>query len=224
MCSAFVCAALAIPARAPAGEGAAQRPHELSAETDVHLATTCSPGAAPAIDRGVALLYAVELDAARASFAQAAGEDEGCAMAYWGIAMTHRGSPWDAARTLDRLAGSAALQKAFELAPPTTRELDYLHALEAFFAPAHPDLAWRFGAFEKGMQELHERYPRDLEAAALYAMAALEVQAVSGDAPEPRRRWATQALAEVLASRPAHAGALRLMLRVYGDPAEPRAP
>jgi hypothetical protein len=193
------------------------RAPELAGDPGVHLVTSCAAGVAPEIDRGLALLYVAAFEDARATFEEVATRDQSCAMAHWGVAMSHRGSMWDGPLELDLAAGAAALQKGFAAAPKTTRELDYLYALNAFFDPSQPSLANRQFAFEKGMQELHERYPEDLEAAVLYAGAVLEASAISRQDRE-RRRWnATEALAGVLSRDPDHPGARHFFLHTSDD-------
>src|SRR5262249_17856562 len=60
----------------------------------VHFPVSCSAAAQEQFDRAVALLHSFWLDEADRAFAAIARADSGCAMAYWGTAMTLFGNPF----------------------------------------------------------------------------------------------------------------------------------
>src|SRR5437867_1723921 len=55
----------------------------------VHLGNSCAPTTAPQFDRGVALLHSFEFGSAIRAFNDVLATDSTCAMAYWGIALSH---------------------------------------------------------------------------------------------------------------------------------------
>src|SRR5437899_11331332 len=106
--------------------------HALSEDEvgSVQFATSCSPQVTVSFNRAVALLHSFQYEKTRETFLEIANQDPTCAMAYWGIAMSHYHGLWDNG---DLNAGRVAIQKAQEIAtanPGTTqRETDYIEAL-----------------------------------------------------------------------------------------------
>src|SRR4029077_3485725 len=54
-----------------------------------HLMTSCNPAAQKQFDRAVALLHSFQFNRAIDGFNTALKADSSCAMAYWGIALSH---------------------------------------------------------------------------------------------------------------------------------------
>ena len=86
--------------------------------------TTTKPEAQAFIDQGVAQLHSFYYFESERSFRQAAKIDPGCAMAYWGMAMSNVNNP-SAPRAFSRKPASG--RRAI-----SPRELLYLAALESF--------------------------------------------------------------------------------------------
>src|SRR5271157_1783308 len=96
--------------------------HALTDEEvgSVQLETSCSKDAAASFNRAVALLHSFQYEQTRQAFAEIAKEHPDCAMAQWGIAMSHYRGLWDNG---DIVAGRAALRRAQQIAvsnPATT--------------------------------------------------------------------------------------------------------
>ena len=110
--------------------------HELSAEEvgSVHFSTSCSKTVGETFNRAVALLHSFQYEQARQAFLQVSVQDPTCAMAQWGIAMSHYHGLWGNG---DTAAGRAALEKAKDAAaanPTTTpRENAYIQALAEIY-------------------------------------------------------------------------------------------
>src|ERR1700737_1885961 len=108
--------------------------HKLSSEElgSIHFSTSCAKNVEATFNRAVALLHSFQYEQSRLSFEEASQRDTKCAMAQWGIAMSHYHGLWDNG---DTAAGRAALQKAQELASAnpknTAREPTYINALAA---------------------------------------------------------------------------------------------
>src|SRR5262245_60150065 len=79
----------------------------------VHFPTSCQPDLASSFNRSVALLHSFQYEQARQSFTEVAARDPQCAMAYWGIAMSHYHGLWENG---DTAAGLAALNQAKQIA------------------------------------------------------------------------------------------------------------
>jgi tetratricopeptide (TPR) repeat protein len=165
-------------------------------------------------DQGLTLVYAFNHDEAARSFAYAAKLDPKCAMAYWGIALA-RGpnyNEWviDASR---EKVSSDAVKNAQELAPnASATEQAYISAFAKRVSAASQADQKKLGEdYRDAMRELMRRYPDDLDAAVLFADAAVDLHAwmlwKRDGSPEEGTMEAVQALESVLKRDPDHIGA-----------------
>src|ERR1035437_6684098 len=77
---------------------AAQENHDHPAPEKpgtVSFPTSCQPGTQQEFDRAVALLHSFAYRRAEEAFQRVAAEDPNCAIAHWGIAMTHFHQLWE---------------------------------------------------------------------------------------------------------------------------------
>src|SRR5260370_24885106 len=90
--------------------------HALTEEEvgSVQFSTSCSRDVAGNFNRAVALLHSFQYEQTRQAFAQIVKEHPDCAMAQWGIAMSHYHGLLDNG---DMPAGPAALPQATAIAP-----------------------------------------------------------------------------------------------------------
>ncbi|HEY1433995.1 MAG TPA: hypothetical protein VGG65_01390, partial [Thermoanaerobaculia bacterium] len=160
---------------------------EAEALGKVNFPVSCSARDLPEFTRAVALLHSFGYEEARRSFEIVAREDPGCAMAYWGIAMTYFHPIWAPPNAAELAAGHAAAQKAVELGGKTEREKAYIDAIAVFYADTDtkPHGA-RAVAYRDAMEALSRRFPDDHEAAIFYAVAIL------GAAPPSDPTFASQ--------------------------------
>src|ERR1022692_4477002 len=91
-----------------------------------------TPAAQKTLERAVALLHSFWYDEAEKTFSEATRIDPGCAMGYWGIAMSLYHPVWVPPTPADLKNGMAAVEKARSAAAKTQRERDYIAAIEAF--------------------------------------------------------------------------------------------
>src|SRR5208283_5107146 len=59
----------------------------------VHFETSCTPQAQEKFDRGLAMVHSFFYPDSVQAFTEAAAADPQCAIAYWGIAISHRPNP-----------------------------------------------------------------------------------------------------------------------------------
>src|SRR5437764_1033388 len=110
--------------------------HELSEEEvgSVHFTTSCAKSVDDDFNRAVALLHSFQYEGTRHAFEQISSRDPQCAMAEWGIAMSHYHGLWDSG---DMTAGRAAIRKAQQIAAAsantTGREKAYIDALAEIY-------------------------------------------------------------------------------------------
>ena len=154
---------LCLAAAVPADEG---HSHEHGQLGKVEFRVTCNPAAQASFERGVALLHSFQYEDAEKAFAETAGADPSCAMAWWGTAMSLYHPVWAAANpsaaptALDLKKGAEAVEKARAAAPRTEREQGYIAAVAAFYKDADTlDHRTRALAFEKAMGDLAAKYP-----------------------------------------------------------------
>ena len=205
------------------GSLAAQEPahhHDADEQVgNVSFPTSCAPAVQSQFERGVALLYSFEYEVADAQFEEVAKEDPGCAMAYWGQAMTLYHQLWDRPGKAELAQGAELLAKARSLQPPTARERDYVNALSVFYSDTDKlDHHQRADAYAEAMKGVHERNPNDHEAAIFYALSLL----ASGPDRDPNLTNAKAAVAilnQLYDQQPNHPGIAHYIIHSCDNPA-----
>lgn len=189
--------------------------HDLG---QVHFPVTCTPDAQEMFDHGVALLHSFWYDEAEKTFSQVIRIDPDCAMAYWGIAMSHYHPVWVAPTASDLRKGMAAIEKAKLIGAKTQRERDYIAAIETFYRDADK-LSHRARALAwcHVMQRLSARYPDDREAAIFYALALIAT-APPTDKSYANQKQAAGILNRILAEQPDHPGVAHYLIHSYDSP------
>ena len=143
-------------------DGPRHAAHIISGMGKVHFpVTTAKPEAQNFVDQGVAQLHSFYYFESERSFRQAAKIDPGCAMAYWGMAMSNINNPKRAKGFLKE-----ARKRAAGISP---RESLYLAALESFFKDGANDRARRQGWLQ-GLESIVQDFPGDIDARAWLAM------------------------------------------------------
>jgi hypothetical protein len=142
----------------------------------VHFETSCTPQAQEKFDRGLAMVHSFFYPDSVQTFAEAASADPQCAIAYWGIAISHRPNPLILPLTATILKnGLEAVEKGKSIGAKTERERDWLSAIEPYYKDYDKvDQTTRGLAYEKAMEALLRKYPDDPKAAIFYALALNE--------------------------------------------------
>jgi tetratricopeptide (TPR) repeat protein len=179
-----------------------------------HPITTSNPLAQRYFDQGLTLVYAFNHEEAARSFRYVATLDPNCAMAYWGIALA-RGpnyNEWVIDANREKIALDA-VKKAQELAAnANASEQAYIGAMAQRVSADPKADQKKLGAnYRDAMRELMRRYPDDLDAAVLFADAAMDLHAwmlwKRDGQPEEGTMEAVQALESVLKRDPDNIGA-----------------
>jgi tetratricopeptide (TPR) repeat protein len=186
----------------------------------VTFANACSAAAQSDLNQGVALLYSFWFPQARAHFEAAARAQPGCAIAWWGMAMSNYeqieggGLPEG-----DQLkAGLAALAKARAAPLKSAREQAYIDALAIIFdAAATPDHDTRVRRFSAAMGAISRRYPDDRQAAVIYAMSLLK-DGMPNDPDLALARQALTILNGVLKTEPDNPGVVHFIIHAADNP------
>ena len=184
----------------------------------VNFETSCRTEVESDFERGVALLHHMMYEQAEDVFNGVADGDPLCAMAYWGMAMTHLHPLWAPPSDQAIQEGQEAVRQARALEASTEREQAYIEAIAAYFDDAskrsHPE---QLAAWEKAQKELSASYPNDVDAGAFYALAHLAT-APPDDKDFAHQRRAGVLLEELRAEHPEHPGVFHYTIHAYDNP------
>ena len=197
-----------------------QHKHELSEKLgQVNFATSCSKPAQQKFNRAAALLHSFWYDEAEKGFTDVAKTDPKCGMAHWGVAMSWYHPVWQPPTKTELQNGIAAVEKAKLVGARTQREKDYIAAIAIFYQGADKlDHRTRALAYEKAMEQLHLRYPKDREAGIFYSLALLGT-ALPTDKTYAKQKKAAEILNRVLAAEPNHPGVAHYIIHSFDYPA-----
>jgi len=185
----------------------------------VNFETSCTPAAQEKFDRGLAMVHSFFYPDSVQAFTEAAAADPQCAIAYWGIAISHRPNPMILPLTSTILKnGLEAVEKGKAIGAKTERERDWLAAIEFYYRDYDKiDQTKRGLAYEKAMEALMQKYPDDPEAAIFYALALNET-AVHSDKTYSNQLKAGAILEKIEAKLPDHPGVLHYLIHTYDYP------
>ncbi|HWZ82329.1 MAG TPA: hypothetical protein VNW47_06890 [Terriglobales bacterium] len=193
--------------------------HELTEKEvgSVHFETSCAKAVQPAFQKAVALLHSFQYEDARAAFREVANQDAQCAMAQWGIAMSHYHGLWENG---DAAAGREAIGKAQRLAEgtaTTARERAFIEALAEIYRQDGNSDYEHGQAFEKKMGALQMAYPEDSEAAIFHALT-LDIVAPKTDKTFANQRKCVEILTPIFAKQPNHPGVAHYIIHCSDNP------
>ncbi len=194
--------------------------HTLSEKEvgSVHFATSCLAVVQPGFQHAVALLHSFQYEQARAEFNDVSKQDLQCAMAQWGVAMSHYHGLW---HNGDMAAGREAVHKAQEIASrksaATARERAYIEALVEIYKEDGKDEYAHAQAFEQKMGEVQAAYPDDTEAAIFHALT-LDITAPKTDKTFANQRKCGEILEPIFAKQPNHPGIAHYIIHCYDNP------
>jgi tetratricopeptide (TPR) repeat protein len=202
------------------GPGGALAPRLQNLGTHPFKVTTTSPRAQQFINQGVNLAYGFNHAEAARAFAEAARLDPSCAMAYWGHALVLGPNINAAMNPDDEPKAYELVQTAVKLgAKATPRERDYIAALARRYTGKAADRQQADRAFAEAMGQLAKKYPRDLDAATIYAESLMDLRPwnywTRDGHPLAGTPEAIAALERVLAANPKHPGALHYWIHLW---------
>src|SRR6267154_1281573 len=185
----------------------------------VNFETSCTPLAQEKFDRGLAMVHSFFYPDSVQAFTEATAADPQCAIAYWGIAISHRPNPLILPLTSTILKnGLEAVEKGKVIPAKTERERDWLAAIEHYYKDYDKiDQTTRGLAYEKAMEQLTQKYPDDVEAAIFYALALNET-ALPSDKTYAKLLKAGALLEKIAATHPDHPGVLHYLIHSYDYP------
>lgn len=187
----------------------------------VNFATSCSPLAQTAFNRGVALLHSFQFSSAVEAFNAVLAQDPSCAIAYWGISLSDWSNPFaPGLKDASQLQlGRDAAERGRGVGAKTERERGYLKAVATLYAdfPTSPQRT-RLLAYCDAMGELASQYPDDHEAQIFYALA-LAASEDPEDKTYAARLKAGAILEKLFKDEPTHPGLAHYIIHTYDVPA-----
>src|SRR6516164_5829160 len=185
---------------------------------EVDFAISCGPMSQKEFKHAAWTLHSFWYPEALKEFTAIAASEPGCAMAYWGIAMSHWYPLWYPPSPAALKAGSEAIAKATAASTQRPREAEYIAAIAAFYRDNDKlDHQTRAVAYEKAMEQVYERYPDDREAAVFYALA-LNASALKTDKTFANQRKAAEILNKIWKEAPNHPGIVHYLIHSDDSP------
>ena len=201
----------------------AQHEHGGMAPKDigtVSFETSCNPATKTQLNEAVALLHSFWFSESRALFERVVKADANCAIAYWGIAMTHWGNPFAGQRSPQTIAnGKAATDKGQATGTPTPREKGYIDAAAILFSSNDVTTQrQRVLDFEKAMGRVSVANKADVEARVFWALAVAQAASPT-DKTYARNLQAAEMLEPLYKQLPSHPGIAHYIIHTYDVPA-----
>ncbi len=219
----------------PPGAGVAGG--DLRRSGTVSLDISCETEVTFYFKTALALQHSFFYEESRRRFEQIAARDPDCSMAWWGAAMTWYHPLWAPPTPEEMVRGLEAVEKAKAIGGKTDLERGLIAAIDAYFrtedaradagpagaAPAalscHGPRAHtaRADAFRKALEDLHRKFPDNLEVTVFYTLSLL------GTAPPTDKTYANQlsaaAILEPLFEKnPDHPGIPHYIIHAYDYP------
>lgn len=183
---------------------------------EVTFPVSCNPAAQKEFNRAMALFHSFWFDPAKQSFGRVLEHDPACGMAHWGISIMSMGNPftWPTNPNASK-AGAPAAAEAQRVGAKSERERDYIAALGTFFEDwESTEFRPRAVAFEKAMEGVAAKYPKDIEAQILYALA-LNITALPTDKTFANQMKAAAILEPLFKKYPNHPGVAHYLIHTY---------
>jgi len=183
----------------------------------VHMDISCSAKVATDFDRALALLHNFWYVRALEQFNKISKNDPGCAMAYWGAAMTYNHPFWDPPSPSDEAAAWTLVQQGLTASEASAREKLYLAAVAALYKDAGAGTKpARDQDYRDAMARAYAQYPDD-ETALFYGLSILGAIAEGSKGFEGQGE-AAKLFEAVYARHPDHPGVLHYLIHAYDDP------
>ena len=185
----------------------------------VDFATSCNPATKTKFNEAVALLHSFWFAESRAVFESVLKDDPNCAIAHWGIALTHWGNPFAGLRQPQTIAnGKAAIDKGLAAGSPTAREKGYLDAVAILFSSADVTTQrQRVLDYERATLRLSTANKDDVEARIFWALSVAQAASPT-DKTYARQLQAAEILEPMYAKLPNHPGLAHYIIHAYDVP------
>ena len=186
---------------------------------EVNSALLCRYDLRETFDLGLTLIHSFEYAEAEKVFVSILDQDPECLMAYWGTAMSILNHPLSFKQNPESLKrGDELLKIAQTLTPNNEREKDYIDAVNIYFKDwQNLDTQTRKVKYESKMEELHGKYPDDLEIAVFYSLSVL-ASADLNDKTYSKQKKSGKILEKLFETYPNHPGIAHYIIHNYDSP------
>ncbi len=184
----------------------------------VSFPVSCKSSVQGDFNHAVALLHSFWHNEAQRVFEKVATADPSCAMAYWGVAMSHfhLGLSWPAAADIE--LGREALTKAEAAGEKDARESAYITSLRELYTDFKIEESWKyFKRYADKLSQIAAIYPKDLEAKVFEGLALILAQQ-PGDLNLTELRYAVNLLQPLLQQYPDHPGIAHYLIHACDTP------
>jgi len=179
---------------------------------------SCSEKIKKDFELAMALLHSFEYDEAEKVFAKVIDKEPGCAMAYWGVAMSNYHPLWVPPTQPELEKGSKAIAIARSISQKSAKESAYIEALALFYKDwDQKDHRTRSTSYEKAMELIYTDYPEDFEAAIFYALSLI-ASADPTDKTFSKQKKAGDILNARYPNQPEHPGIIHYTIHTYDSP------
>jgi tetratricopeptide (TPR) repeat protein len=212
ICALLLCAVSSFNVASAQEQHSHPAPEKLGKVT---FSTSCAGGVQPGFERAVALLHSFAYSAAEKAFQKVAESDPKCAMAYWGVAMSHYHQLWEPPHDQELASGVEAIKRAQALDASTPREKQFIDAA-AMYYNASDTLApgVRAKAYEAAMANVAKNNASDPEAQIFYALALIATAAPT-DPSHANQKRAADILEPLYKQFPQHPGLAHYLIHAY---------
>ena len=186
---------------------------------EVSFSLSCSYELRETFNLGLTLIHSFEYAEAEKAFVSILDQDPECLMAYWGTAMSILNHPLSFKQNPKSLKrGEELLKIAKKLIPNNEREKDYLDAVSIYFKDwQNLDTQTRKLNYESKMEELHVKYPDDVETAVFYSLSVLATADLN-DKTYSKQKKSGKILEKLFEKYPNHPGIAHYIIHNYDSP------
>jgi hypothetical protein len=176
----------------------------------VSFPTSCAARVEHDFERSVALLHSFAYAASEQAFRKVVAADPDCAMAHWGIAMSHYHQLWSPPTAAELRDGEIEVKQAAAL-EATPRERRFIAAAAAYYADPLQAPPLRAKAYAAAMAEAARSSPKDIETQVFYALSLIAT-APPEDSTHANQKRAAELLEAVYRTQPDHPGAAHYLI------------
>jgi len=186
---------------------------------EVSFSLSCSYEMRETFNLGLTLIHSFEYAEAEKAFVSILDQDPECLMAYWGTAMSILNHPLSFKQNPKSLKrGEELLKIAKTLTPNNEREKDYIDAVSIYFKDwQNLDTQTRKLKYESKMEELHVKYPDDVETAVFYSLSVLATADLN-DKTYSKQKKSGKILEKLFEKYPNHPGIAHYIIHNYDSP------
>lgn len=186
----------------------------------VNFATSCQPAVQGGFLRGLALLHSFSYTAAARAFEDVTERDPACAIAHWGVAMSHYHQLWEDPPAGEELRAAAEeARKAVAGRAGTEREREFCAAIATYYEGADREsTAARAVRYSNAMAEVARQNPADSEAQIFYALSLISIASPT-DQTHAKQTQAAGILEPIFERQPNHPGLAHYLIHAYDSAA-----